>query len=120
MVVFDGTWRHAKEMVSASLPFLKKFATQVEVGSGVDVDIDGDSMFESGLVLRKEPFKGCFSTMEAVAKALKVLEKDRGAEIEDKLLGILKAMVGIQMSYLEKNGRLKDAKTKFKLKKKNQ
>ncbi|KAD4584695.1 hypothetical protein E3N88_22296 [Mikania micrantha] len=28
LIVFDGTWKHAKEMVSASLPFMSKFATQ--------------------------------------------------------------------------------------------
>ncbi|GAB4843862.1 hypothetical protein Ancab_013824 [Ancistrocladus abbreviatus] len=98
LIVFDGTWKHAKEMVSASLPFLSKFATCVCFN--YDVEVGGGSIFDSDLVLRKEPFRGCMSTMEAVARALGVIEP-AGAEIEHKLVGVLKAMVSLQACHLK-------------------
>ncbi|XP_008786909.2 tRNA-uridine aminocarboxypropyltransferase 2 [Phoenix dactylifera] len=100
LIVFDGTWREAKEMVAASLPFLSQFAVRVSLGC--DEGKEGESTFESDLVLRKEPFLGCVSTMEAVARALRVLEPDgAGAEVEARLLAVLRAMVGFQASNLK-------------------
>ncbi|OVA18499.1 DTW [Macleaya cordata] len=101
LIVFDGTWKHAKEMVSASLPFLSKFATRVCLK--YDVRVDGESIFDSELVLRKEPFSGCMSTIEAVARSLRVLETtNNGVEIEERLISVLRAMVKFQASYLIK------------------
>ncbi|GMH20160.1 hypothetical protein Nepgr_022001 [Nepenthes gracilis] len=97
MIVFDGTWKHAKEMVSASLPFLSKFATRVCLK--YDVEVDGGCIFDSELILRKEPFGGCMSTMEAVARALRVLEP-AGIELENRLVHILKEMVRLQACHL--------------------
>ncbi|KAL8152578.1 hypothetical protein V2J09_010338 [Rumex salicifolius] len=112
MIVFDGTWKHAKEMVMASLPFISKFATCVCFD--YDVEVCGGSIYDSELLLRKEPFRGCMSTMEAVARALRVLEPD-GPEIEGKLVGVLKAMVQLQASHLKPmNPRPKLFKTKKK------
>ncbi|KAG1365449.1 DTW domain-containing protein 2 [Cocos nucifera] len=100
LIVFDGTWREAKEMVAASLPFLSRFAVRVSLGC--DEGKEGESTFESDLVLRKEPFLGCVSTMEAVARALRVLERDgAGAEVEARLLAVLRAMVGFQAANLK-------------------
>ncbi|RWW49577.1 hypothetical protein BHE74_00044229 [Ensete ventricosum] len=88
LLVFDGTWRQAKELVAASLPFLEQFATRVTLG-GCEPGMEGPSTFESELVLRREPFKGCVSTMEAVARALRLLEPDgNGAEVEAALLSL--------------------------------
>lgn len=98
LIVFDGTWKHAKEMVSASLPFLSKFASRVCLN--YDVGVEGGNIFESDLILRKEPFRGCMSTMEAVARSLRVLEP-RGIEIEERLISVLRAMVRFQASYLK-------------------
>lgn len=98
LIVFDGTWKHAKEMVSASLPFLLKFATCVCLN--YDVVVAGGSIFDSELILRKEPFGGCMSTLEAVARALRVLEP-AGGEIEEKLVSVLKAMVSFQSCHLK-------------------
>ncbi|KAF8396163.1 hypothetical protein HHK36_017776 [Tetracentron sinense] len=98
LIVFDGTWKHAKEMVSASLPFLSKFACRVCLN--YDVGVDGGTIFDSELVLRKEPFSGCLSTMEAVARSLRVLEP-RGVEIEQSLISVLRAMVRFQAFYLK-------------------
>ncbi|KAL5995250.1 hypothetical protein ACLOJK_025308 [Asimina triloba] len=98
LIVFDGTWQHAKEMVSASLDFLSKFAIQVSLR--YDVGFDGDSAFESELVLRKEPFLGCVSTVEAVARALRVLEVD-GAEIEEQLLSAVRAVARFQACHFK-------------------
>ncbi|KAG9447936.1 hypothetical protein H6P81_014064 [Aristolochia fimbriata] len=98
LVVFDGTWRHAKEMVSASRDFLGNFAVQVSLG--FDSAVEGGSIFDSELIVRKEPFGGCMSTIEAVARALRVIEQN-GAEIEECLLGVLRAMVRFQAGYLK-------------------
>ncbi|GAB2267026.1 hypothetical protein Dimus_002011 [Dionaea muscipula] len=56
MIVFDGTWRHAKEMVSASLPFLSKFATCVCFR--YDVEVAGGSIFDSDMILERNPLEG--------------------------------------------------------------
>ncbi|PSS01803.1 DTW domain-containing protein [Actinidia chinensis var. chinensis] len=98
LIAFDGTWKHAKEMVHASLPFLSKFA--IRVCLDYDVGIDGGTIFDSDLILRKEPFSGCMSTMEAIARALRVLEPN-GLEIEDRLVEVLRAMVRFQACYLK-------------------
>ncbi|KAJ9565435.1 hypothetical protein OSB04_001401 [Centaurea solstitialis] len=109
LIAFDGTWKHAKEMVSASFPFLSKFATQVCLT--YDFNVDGGTIFSSELILRKEPFGGCMSTMEAVARCLRILEPN-GVEIESKLIDVLRTMVRFQASFL------KPTKTRPKLLKK--
>lgn len=98
LIAFDGTWNHAKEMVSASFPFLSKFATQVCLT--YDVNVDGETKFSSDLTLRKEPFGGCMSTMEAVARCLRLLEPN-GVDIECRLLEVLRMMVRFQASFLK-------------------
>ncbi|KAI9080756.1 hypothetical protein K1719_037269 [Acacia pycnantha] len=98
LIVFDGTWKHAREMVKASEEFLSKFATRVYLE--IDEKVTGGSIYDSELILRKEPFSGCVSTMEAVARALRVIEPN-GLEIESKLIEILREMVKLQASYLK-------------------
>lgn len=96
LIVFDGTWTHAREMVAASMGFLGGFAVQVSVGR-CEEGKEGPSTYESELVMRKEPLAGCMSTMEAVARALRVLEPEgAGAAVEERLLGVLRAMVRFQ------------------------
>lgn len=97
-MVFDGTWKHAKEMLHASLSFLSKFAVQACLD--YDDRIEGGTIFESDLTLRKEPFSGCMSTMEAVARCLRLLEPN-GIAIESRLIGVLRAMVKFQVSFLK-------------------
>ncbi|KAF7819033.1 villin-3-like isoform X1 [Senna tora] len=92
LIAFDGTWKHAREMVKASEEFLSKFATRVCLE--VDEKVSGGCIYDSELILRKEPFSGCVSTMEAVARALRVLEPN-GLEIESTLIKILREMVSI-------------------------
>lgn len=96
LIAFDGTWKHAKEMVSASFPFVSKFAAQVCLS--YDVNVDGGNIFSNQLTLRKEPFDGCMSTMEAVARCLRVLEPN-GVEIESRLVEVLRMMVKFQASF---------------------
>lgn len=98
LIMFDGTWKHAKEMVLASSSFLSKFA--VQVGLDFDASVDGGTIFDSELILRKEPFAGCMSTMEAVARCLRVLEPN-GVDIESKVIEVLRAMVSFQASFLK-------------------
>ncbi|KAM1750851.1 hypothetical protein FF1_009008 [Malus domestica] len=99
LVAFDATWKHAREMVKASEGFLSAFATRVCLD--VDESASGGSIYDSELVLRKEPFGGCVSTLEAVARALGALEPN-GVEIEGQLIGVLRDMVGLQAGYLNK------------------
>lgn len=82
----------------ASEGFLSKFATRVCLD--VDENASGGSIYDSELILRKEPFGGCVSTMEAVARALRVLEPN-GLEIETKLIRVLRDMVALQAGYLK-------------------
>ncbi|XP_027352981.1 DTW domain-containing protein 2 [Abrus precatorius] len=110
LIAFDATWKHAREMVNASEEFLATFATRVCLG--VDESVSGGSIYDSELILRKEPFAGCVSTMEAVARALGVLEPN-GIEIEERLIGILREVVRLQASFL------KPVKPRPKLLKKN-
>ncbi|KAK7378152.1 hypothetical protein VNO80_03589 [Phaseolus coccineus] len=98
LIAFDATWQHAREMVRASEGFLSQFATRVCLG--VDESVGGGSIYDSELILRKEPFAGCVSTMEAVARALRVLEPN-GPEIEEKLVGVLREMVRLQAGFVK-------------------
>ncbi|KAK7285608.1 hypothetical protein RJT34_20384 [Clitoria ternatea] len=99
LIAFDATWKHAREMVKASEDFLSSFATRVCLGVE-DENMSGGSIYDSELVLRKEPFAGCVSTMEAVARTLRVLEPN-GFEIEERLIRILREMVRLQAGFLK-------------------
>ncbi|GLT88729.1 hypothetical protein SLE2022_067410 [Rubroshorea leprosula] len=99
LIVFDGTWKHAKEMVSASEGVLKGFALRVSL-DGVDENATGGSIYNNELVLRKEPFGGCVSTLEAVARCLGVIEPN-GKQVEEVLIGILREMVRLQAGFLK-------------------
>lgn len=102
LIAIDATWHHANEMIKASAPFLSKFA--VPVCLPFDADQEGFGMGNSDLILRKEPFKGCMTTLEAIASCLRVLEPN-GAEIYHKLLSVLKSMVQFQASNISTHKR---------------
>jgi len=88
-------------MRTASGPFLASLGV-LPVALPVDSRVDGDSMFESELVVKKEPRKGCVSTMEAVARVLRLLEPEgKGEEIEEVMLGVIRAMVAFQMEHVQ-------------------
>jgi DTW domain-containing protein YfiP len=99
LIAFDAMWKHAKEMVKANEDFLSKFAIRVCVGME-DEKSSGGSIYDSELILRKEPFGGYVSTMEAVARALRVLEPN-GVEIEASLIRILREMVRLEAGFLK-------------------
>ncbi|TXG46900.1 hypothetical protein EZV62_026194 [Acer yangbiense] len=64
LVVFDGTWKHAKEMVKASQGVLEGLgATRVCLDLDVDENSRGETIYNDELLLRKEPFKGCVTTL---------------------------------------------------------
>ncbi|CAM6077164.1 unnamed protein product [Sphagnum tenellum] len=110
LIVLDGTWEHAKEMVKASFPYLSEFAIQVCLP--YDANREGDGMGDSDFIMRKEPFGGCVSTMQAVAQALSILEVD-GPRIEETLMAVLRKMVLLQALHCH------CPKIRPKLKKKN-
>lgn len=99
LIVFDATWKHAKEMVKASEGILEDLGA-VRACLDVDESVTGGSIYDDELVLRKEPFKGCVSTLEAVARCLRVIE-DEGEEIERVLIGVLREMVRLQSGFLK-------------------
>lgn len=108
--------RQTKEMHAGSQPFLSSPGV-VPSALPVDSCADGDSMFESDLVVRKEPRKGCVSTMEAVARALRLLEPEgKGAMVEETMLGVLRAMVAFQTEHLQH----RTVKPRVKLRKKKE
>ncbi|CAM8963768.1 unnamed protein product [Rhodiola kirilowii] len=100
LIAFDGTWNHAREMVAASMEFLSKFA--VRVCLECDESVEGMSIYDSELILRKEPYQGCVSTAEAVARVLSVIEPNgAGVETERKLIRVLGQMVKLQKGFLK-------------------
>ncbi|WVZ88035.1 hypothetical protein U9M48_034595 [Paspalum notatum var. saurae] len=121
LLLLDGTWRQAKEMRAASGAFLDSLGA-VPVALPVDGAADGDSMFESELVVKKEPRKGCVSTMEAVARALRMLEPKvgKGEEIEAALVGVIRAMVAFQMRKLMEHVRHLTVAPRVKMRKKKE
>lgn len=101
LIVFDATWKHAKEMVRASEEVLREAgAVRVCLDTEIDASVSGGSIYDSELLLRREPFGGCVSTAEAVARCLGAFEQD-GEEIERKLIRVLKEMVRLQSEYLK-------------------
>ena len=52
------------------------------------------------MVLRKEPFGGCVSTLEAVARCLGIIEPN-GDKVQGVLIGVLKEMVRLQAGFLK-------------------
>lgn len=82
----------------SSEEFLSRFARRVCLD--IDESVEGGSIFDSELILRKEPHGGCVSTMEAVARCLRVMELD-GAAVEEKLIGVLREMVRLQAGFLK-------------------
>ncbi|KAK1277602.1 hypothetical protein QJS04_geneDACA016903 [Acorus gramineus] len=116
LIVFDGTWRHAREMVEASEGYLSGFARRVSLGRVDWGAEEGESTYESERVLRKEPWKGCLSTIEAVGRAIRILEGARGEDVEGLMLGVLEAMVGFQARHLKAEMRPRQKKKKEKKK----
>lgn len=78
LLVPDGTWSQTRRMAIRDPALLH--ATHVRLPAGP----------ESVYLLRKPPLPGHLCTLEAVARALGVLE---GAEVEARLLALLRAMV---------------------------
>lgn len=83
-------------MVRASEGVLQGFAAVRVCLDGVDESVVGGSIYDNELVLRKEPFGGCVSTMEAVARCLGVIEPNG-----DEVQGVLREMVRLQSGFLK-------------------
>ena len=72
-------------MVRANEGFLSQFTTRVCLG--VDESVGGESIYDSELILRKEPFVGHFSTI--------------GPETEEKSVRVLREMVRLQAGFVK-------------------
>ncbi|ONK73896.1 uncharacterized protein A4U43_C03F700 [Asparagus officinalis] len=103
-------------MVTASMPFLRSISA-THVVLECEEGVEGPISYERELVVRKEPFEGCVSMMEVVARALRVLERDErvGAEVEEALVRVLRVMVGFQREHLKPG-----MKARVKMKKKKE
>lgn len=99
-------------MVKASEGILESVGA-IRACLDVDESLTGGSIYDDELVLRKEPFKGCVSTLEAVARVLGAIE-DKGDDIERVLIGVLREMVRLQAGFL------KPVKPRLKLLKKRE
>lgn len=107
LAVIDGTWQQAHEMLRAVAPRIMGVSeniVQVKLpdpppahkGSGDESD-EAPAM---QLPLRVEPQEGCVTTMEAVARALHVLEgKPRGVEVMGAIMAPLEFLVNFQAQY---------------------
>jgi len=89
LIFVDGTWVQAKAMVNKS-PWLLSLPRVVIHSSE-----------NSGYVFRKQPVRGCLSTLEAVAEALVALEGDRGQVLKAALLAPFHQMVALQCTYVQ-------------------
>lgn len=81
LIVPDGNWRQAGKM-GRRIPGLEavRRVTLPELGA-------------TEYRLRAELREGGLATLEAIARALRILEGDRGPEIEEALLGVFREMV---------------------------
>lgn len=78
LIVPDGTWSQSRRMMARDPALIA--AERVRLPDGPD----------SVYLLRKAPHKGFLCTLEAVARALGVLE---GEEVEQRLMALLHVMV---------------------------
>lgn len=78
LIVPDGTWSQSRRMMARDPALIQ--AERVRLPEGPD----------SIYLLRKAPHEGHLCTLEAVARALAVLE---GPEVEARLMALLRAMV---------------------------
>ena len=83
LIVPDGNWRQAAKMA--------KRVPGVERARHVTLDEVEATPTEYGL--RREPKEGGLATLEAIARALRILEGERGAEIEASMLAVFRLMV---------------------------
>ncbi|KAI6681092.1 hypothetical protein NL676_034973 [Syzygium grande] len=87
-------------MVSASEEYTSRFPLRVYLGFDYERASMGGAFMISELLLGNEPYGGCVSTMEAVARVLRVGETN-GEEVEGRLIQVLKETVMLQASSLK-------------------
>mmetsp|Transcript_7964 Transcript_7964/g.11511 ORF Transcript_7964/g.11511 Transcript_7964/m.11511 type:complete len:382 (+) Transcript_7964:77-1222(+) len=88
LILIDGTWTQAARMARNS-PFLFQHCQQVQFAS-----VDTPSLYDA---IRKEPQPHCLSTLEASAKALTLLDPQKGPEASEYLHASLKSLVRQQL-----------------------
>jgi DTW domain-containing protein YfiP len=83
LIVPDGNWRQAAKM-----------AKRVPgVASAQHVTLDGVEAAPTEYGLRREPKDGGLATLEAIARALRILEGEHGASVEEAMLAVFRLMV---------------------------
>lgn len=90
LLVLDGTWHHARRLFFSD-PAL---ATMPRFSFGVSSGGEPQSRYR----IRREPAAHCMSTVEAIVRALKLLEPDTDGL--DALLNAFDAMVSKQERYV--------------------
>lgn len=83
LIVPDGNWRQAAKM-----------AKRVPGVAGAQhVTLEDVEAAPTEYGLRREPKDGGLATLEAIARALRILEGDRGAAVEEAMLAVFRLMV---------------------------
>jgi DTW domain-containing protein YfiP len=96
LVVPDGSWRQARKM-----------ARRVETACAGRVErVRVEAPGGSGYTLRHTEREGALSTLEAVAHALRVLERDEGPEVAARTLALFTAFVARQSRHGQRQPRL--------------
>ncbi|KAK9821318.1 hypothetical protein WJX81_001262 [Elliptochloris bilobata] len=119
LIALDGTWQQATEMFRAAAPWLLAHGTRVELpherSAAPTSDPPGHPSPAGGMgpgdgpqarrpaapgilaPIRTEPLRGCVTTLEAVARALALLEGDAG--LQQVLLAPLRRMTELQAQF---------------------
>jgi len=88
LLVIDGTWKEAKKIVHMNASLLAQVPR-------VFISCEKESIYGT---LRKEPMRGCVSTLEAVAEAISVMEEQ--CATQEYLLHAFHQMVHQQQQYV--------------------
>ena len=100
LVAIDGTWQHAREMFAAMKSRLldEANATRAQL-SMRPLGVEQPAGPVSRHILWLEPYKECITTLEAIARALHVLEGEDGRSTFSWMMNFLQVLHRQQAKY---------------------